>query len=392
MNDAVKNTDIVIAGIGQTPVGEHWQLSLKNLAYLAYKAAVQDSGGLKPDALYVGNMLAPVLSHQAHLGVLLADDFGLAGIEAAVVESGNAGGAAALRLAYLAVASGCVNIAMALGVEKFTDQVGPNVEAAASVILDSDYEAAMGLTPNAQAALLLRRYLYEYQVPRPAFGAFPILAHNNAAGNPQAMYRNLINAESYAQAGMVCDPLNLFDISPWADGAAAVIVARRDSLPAALPHPLARISGASLATDRLALHDRPNPLFLRAAQKSVERACRQAGILPQDVDFFELCDSTSTYAALSLEAAGFAAPGQGWRMAQDGQLALDGKLPVCTLGGFKGRGNPGGAAGLYQVVEAVLQLRGEAGKNQLPHPQRALVQSLSGAAATAVAHGLEVIH
>src|SRR5512145_1102067 len=99
-------TDIVIAGIGQTEVGEHWDISLRELAYMAIRAALQDSGGLKPQALFVGNMLAPNLSNQAHLGALLIDHAGLTGIEAVTVEAAGASGGAALRQGYIAVKSG----------------------------------------------------------------------------------------------------------------------------------------------------------------------------------------------------------------------------------------------------------------------------------------------
>jgi acetyl-CoA C-acetyltransferase len=382
-------TDIIIAGIGQTPVVEHWHLSLRQLAYQAYKAACDDSGGLKPDAMFVGNMTACVLSHQAHLGALLADNLGLRGIEAATVEAGNASGGAALRMGYLAIASGQADVALVLGVEKFTDQVGVGVEMAASVILDSDYEAVQGLTPNSQAALVMRRYLLEYGAPRMAFAGFAINAHANGSTNPNAMFRNSITAGAYEQASLVSDPLNLLDVAPWADGAAAVILARPDCLPQGHPYPLVRISGSNVTVDRLALHDRPDLLDFRAARKSVERVCRQAGILPQDVNFFELCDTTSVYAALSLESAGFADRGQGWRLAQESVIGLRGSLPINTFGGLKARGNPGGATGIYQMVEATLQLRGLAGRNQVADPRRALIQSLSGAASTAVTHVLE---
>jgi acetyl-CoA C-acetyltransferase len=204
------------------------------------------------------------------------------------------------------------------------------------------------------------------------------------------MYRKAISAEAYQRAGIVSEPLNLFDVAPNADGAAAALLVRRDLLPDDYPHPLVRISGSSLVTDTLALHDRPDPLVFTAARLSVERACRLAGITPQDVDFFELHDQFSIYAALSLEAAGFAFPGEGWQLAQNGRLSLAGSLPISTLGGLKARGNPGGASGVYQAVEAVLQLRGQAGANQLTRPRRALVQSLGGAAASAVTHVLEV--
>jgi acetyl-CoA C-acetyltransferase len=114
--------------------------------------------------------------------------------------------------------------------------------------------------------------------------------------------------------------------------------------------------------------------------------------MPRDVDLFELYDSYSIYAALSLEAAGFAERGQGWQLAQNGRIGLNGKTPIATLGGLKARGNPGGATGVYQIVEAVLQLRGQAGDNQIPGAQRALVQCLGGPASTAVTHVLETIN
>ena len=90
--------EVVIAGIGQTSVGEHWDISLRELAFMAIEPAIQDAGGLTPQALFVGNMLAPILSGQAHLAALVADFAGYKGIEAVSVESAGASGAAALRL------------------------------------------------------------------------------------------------------------------------------------------------------------------------------------------------------------------------------------------------------------------------------------------------------
>src|SRR3990172_5717600 len=105
-------TEVVIAGIGQTAVGEHWDIGLRDLAFAAIQDALKASGGLKPQALFAGNMLAPNLSHQAHVGVLLADFAGLKGIEAVTIEAAGASGGAALRQGYLAVASGMVDVAL----------------------------------------------------------------------------------------------------------------------------------------------------------------------------------------------------------------------------------------------------------------------------------------
>lgn len=382
-------TDVIIAGIGQTEVGEHWDLSLRELALYALEDAVKDSGGLRPQALYVANMLAPALSRQSHLATLVADFSGLVGVEASVVEAAGASGGAALRAGYLAVLSGAVDVALVVGVEKVTDRVGGGLESALATATDADYEAEHGLTLTAQAALLMQRYLHEYQPPREAFGGFPITAHANGVTNPNAMFRSRVKPEAYARAGLVAPPLNMFDVAPPADGAAAVVLARAGILTERLDRPQVRISGSSIATDTLALHDRPDPLDFRAVRWSVEQVCRQGGVMPQDVDLFELYDAYSIYAALTLEAAGFAARGQGWKLAQDGTIGLQGGLPVATFGGLKARGNPGGATGVYQVVEAALQLRGEAGANQVPEAQRALVQSLGGPAGTAATHLLE---
>ncbi len=381
--------EVVIVGVGQTSVGEHWDLSLRELGFFALEKAREDAGGLRPQALYVGNMLAPALSHQSHLGTLIADFAGLQGIEANTVEAAGASGGAALRMAFLAVASGAVDTAMVLGVEKMTDQTIGNVNAAVSTTTDSDYEAEQGLTLTAQAALLMRRYMHEFDVPDYAFAGFPVTAHANGVTNENAMFRRAIKVESYQKAGDVSEPLNMFDISPNADGAAAIMLTRQDLVPEKFSHPLVLITGSSTVTDTLAMHDRPDMLTWNAARLSVERACAQAGKLPKDADLFELFDAFSIYGALSLEAAGFAERGQGWKFAQNGAINLDGKLPISTFGGLKARGNPGGASGVYQAIEAALQLRGQAGENQVKDAKAALVQSLGGPASTAITHVLE---
>ncbi len=383
--------DVVIAGIGQTSVGEHWHVSLRELAFQAIEAARVDAGGLLPQALFVGNMLAPKVSGQAHLGVLIADFAGLRGIEAYTIEAAGASGGAALRAGYLAVKSGFVDVALVVGVEKLTDKVGPEVESAIATSLDSDYEAVQGVTPLAQAAMIMRRYFYEYEVPQNALAGFPVTAHANGVGNSHAMFRKALKPGLYERVGMLSEPLNMFDAAPDADGAAAVLLTRAELIPPdASPTPV-RIAGSSIATDTLSLHDRPDPLDFRAARISVGQACHQAGIVIGEMDFFELCDIYSVYAALSLEAAGLAERGQGWVLAEEGQISLKGRIPISTLGGVKARGNPWGATGVYQVVEAVQQLRGEAGVNQVPAAEKALVQCLGGPASTAVTHVLTAL-
>lgn len=384
-----KKPQIVIAGIGQTKVGELWDVSLRDLAVQAVMAARKDAGGLKPTAIYVGNTLASAGSHQANLGALIAEYAGLIGAEGITVEAADASGAAALRMAYTAVLSGQVDVAIAVGVEKFTDVIGSQFDSLTAQMLDTDYEASAGLTPVSQAALLLQRYMYDNNVPREALAAFPLIAHANAVNNPNAMFRKAIKLETYLKAGMISDPINLFDVAPYADGAAAVLLTRADLLPPDMPNPLIEIVGASLIIDRLAIHDRKDPMAFTAASISASNAMTQAGITLEEVDFFEYADITTLHAILSLEAIGAAPRGEGWRLGIEGSLALDGKLPVATLGGFKARGHPLGASGVYQAVEAVLQLRRQAGASQVKDARIGMIQCLGGPASTAVTHVLK---
>jgi acetyl-CoA C-acetyltransferase len=391
-------TDVIIAGIGQTEVGEHWDIGLRELAFDAIKDALKDAGGLKPQSLFVGNMLAPNLSNQAHLGVLIADYAGLLGIEAVTVEAAGASGGAALRQGYLAIASGLVDVALVVGVEKFTDKVGVGVDAALATTSDSDFEAVQGMTPAAQAALLMKRYMHENDVPKDGFAGFALTAHANGVANKNAMFRKAIKPETYAKAEMVSEPLNMFDMAPNADGAAAIVLTRRDLLPDNFSRPLVKIAGSAASSDTLALHDRKDMLYFDTAQLSAGRAMKQAGVILDAIDLFEYHDTFSIYAALQLEAVGFAIKGKGWKLAADGLISLGSgdpngarRIPCATMGGMKARGFAGGAAGVYQAVDAATQLQGRAEANQIPNARTALIQSLGGPASTAVSHILQSV-
>ncbi|OGO17330.1 MAG: acetyl-CoA acetyltransferase [Chloroflexi bacterium RBG_16_48_8] len=378
--------EIIILGVGMTPLGEHWDLSIRELALEAISAARAEAPQVRPEAFYVANMLAPALSRQSQLGALLADFVGLRGIEAMTVEAAGASGGAALRQAYLALKSGMIQSVLVVGAEKVTDRVGSEVDAALATMTDTDYEAIQGITPTAQAALLMRRYLHEYHAPQDALAGFSLNAHANGASNPLAMFQKAIRPEQYSKAPMVSDPINMFDASPIVDGAAAILLACRDTIPANHDHPLVKIAASAMSSTAVALHDQPDPLVISSAVSSVQKAFEQAKLSLEDIDLFELHDSFSIMAALSLEAAGFASKGEGWKLAADGAIALDGKIPICTFGGSKARGEAGGATGVMQVVEVVRQLQALAGKNQVSNAKIGMAQCLGGIGATAVTH------
>jgi len=383
--------EVAVIGIGQTPIGERWEKSLRHLAYDALKMAVEDAhlndaGIQKPDALFVGNMLAERLSDQAHLGALIADFAGWRGIEASTVEAACASGGAAFQHAVRAVASGYVEVAVALGVEKMTDLVGAPVTNGLATASDAEYEQIHGITFVALNALLMQRYMYEYNVPQEAFGAFTVNAHKNAVNNPNAMFQKAITIEQYLHAPMIAPPINLMDSSPICDGAAAAVLMPLEMARSfGIAKPIKVLASAS-AIDSLSLHDRRELLFLDAAKASAEKAFEQAGIASNDVDLFEVHDAFSIMAALSLEASGFAERGCAPLMAQDGAFGIEGDLPVATMGGLKARGHPVGATGMYEIVDVITQLRGEAGKNQVKDAEIGMAQNIGGTGATIVTH------
>ena len=154
--------------------------------------------------------------------------------------------------------------------------------------------------------------------------------------------------------------------------------------------PLVRIAASASATDTLAVHDRKDPLWLSAAYESARSAYSQAGVSPDEIDLFELHDAFSIMSVLSLEACGFAERGQGPRLGQEGQIQLAGRIPITTRGGLKARGHPVGATGMYQVLEVVQQLRGEAGQTQVAGARVGMAQNIGGSGASIFTHILKV--
>lgn len=376
---------VAIIGIGQTPVSEHWDTSIKELAREAIVAAMIDAGRDRIDGLYVGNMLSGMSAGQENLGTLIADWVGLVGIEALKVEAACGSGAAAIRAGIIAVGSGQLDSVIAVGVEKMTESLPSETTAALATAADADYEASHGLSFVAINALVMQRYLYEYGWKHTDFANFSINAHANALSNPFARLHERVTQEGYNKARMVAEPINLMDASPIGDGAAAVLLIPAEKLKPG-DGPVIEIAGSGAATDTLAVHSRHDPMWLSAAEKSVRQAYSQAGAGPKDIDIFELHDAFSIMSALSLEACGFAERGQGPRLALDGEISLTGRIPITTRGGLKARGHPVGATGVYQVVEVVQQLRGEAGKTQVDGARIGMAQNIGGSGATIITH------
>lgn len=382
--------DVAVVGIGQTKVEEHWDKSLRELAGDAALIAVHDAQLDQIDSIYVGNMMSGTANQQAQLGSMVADWIGQRFTDAVKIESACSSGGAAFRMAYLAVASGQVDVGLAVGVEKMTDSPSGEITAALATAADADWEVDHGLSFVALNALIMKRYMHEYGWKGVDFAEFSINAHANAVYNPYARFRKAITERQFINSAMICDPINLMDASPIGDGAAATILVPADMLVANTPRVL--VAGSAAATDSISVHNRSQPLWLTAAEKSSHEAYDQAGIGPEDIDIFEYHDAFTIMAALSLEASGFAEPGKGPELAKQGEIKISGRIPVATRGGLKARGHPVGATGMYQLVEVIQQLRSEAGETQVQSPEFGMAQNIGGSGSNIVTHILKRVN
>jgi acetyl-CoA C-acetyltransferase len=374
---------VSIVGAAQIPVQKATQQSLKEMGAEVVHRAMQDAGVDSVDALFAGNMLSDELQNQKHIATLIASAAGLRGIEALQVRAATATGAAALRMAYFAVASGEARLAVAVGVEKMSEGLATPALAKA---LDAKTETAVGATLLSQNARLMQMYMDRYKVTVDQFNNFALNAHRNARTNPNALFKDKkISGRTIRDSPVISPPLRLYDASPICDGAAAVVLTRTNEARAYTDQPV-KILSSSVATDWFRIDDRSDPLNLFAAAQSAHDAFRKANVNRGDIDLFEVHDAFSIRACLLIEAVGFAPRGQGWRMGAENKISLRGPLPIATFGGLKARGHPIGATALYQTCEIVLQLTGRAGKNQVKNAQVALLQSVGGAASTVLTH------
>ncbi len=380
---------VAILGIGQTSIDEHWDKSLREIGGEAAFAAMQDAGVDKVDALFVGNMLSPLIDGQNQLGTFFADWVGLWHQEAIKIEAACGSGAAAFRAGLMAVASGDIESALVVGVEKMTDKAGHDVTAALATAADADYEVEQGVSFVGLNALVMQRYMFEFGWKHSDFAPFSINAHANAMHNPFARLHEKITVERFEKSSMVATPINLLDASPIGDGAAAAIIVPAEKVASMTGRPRVVVAASASATDTIAVHSRKDPLFLAAAYDSSKRCYEMAGVESKDITVLELHDAFSIMTALSLEACGFAERGKGVQLGLDNEITVTGRMPICTRGGLKARGHPVGATGMYQIVEVVQQLRGECGKTQVDGAKIGMAQNIGGSGASVITHILK---
>ena len=355
---------VVIAGVGMTQFGKQPGRGLRSMAVEASDQAFA-MAGLEFSAaqrVYFGNAIAPTVLQQDMIkGQVAFRNHPLGRLPLINVENACASGGSAFLLAVEAVASGCVDVAFAVGAEQMfhadrnrpfnalrgsTDiddigEVEPGAEAANSILMDYYAEVAQA-------------YLDRYGASPEDFARVAVKNRANAILNPLAQMHKPQSVEDVLAARMIVPPLTLPMCSPITDGAAALVICSEEKA-RALGLPLVVVRACQNASGA----DGP------PGADATARACAVAGLGAADCDVLELHDAAAPAELLQYQEIGLCAEGDGFRLLRDGATGPQGAHPVNMSGGLLSRGHAVGATGCAQLYELVLQLRGEAGPRQI---------------------------
>ncbi len=245
----------------------------------------------------------------------------------------------------------------------------------------SPEERKYGVTQPGAYALLVNLYAQKYEVTEEDWAEISVKNHKNALRNPWAHFHKDITVEQVMNSRIIADPIRLFHCSTISDGAASVLLSANPKKYTDTP---VFIKGMGIAHDYMALTDRKDPTLLLSSKRAADQAYKQAEKRPEDIDVAEVHDAFTPVEPLCYEALGFAEKGEGHKLVREGTVMFDGSLPVNTSGGLKAKGHPVGATHVGTMVEMYLQLRGEAGKRQVPNPETALIEGHGGTGSVAI--------
>ena len=296
------------------------------------------------------------------------------------VEAACSSGSMAVYIARQMILSGYINNALIVGFEKMSETPTDKVT---SVLIrgGSPEERKIGVTQPAAYAFMARMYMEKYGASEDDYALVAVKNHENALRNPWAQFKKKITIEDVKNSKMVASPIRLLHCSPISDGAAAIIISGEPKKYTDTP---VNIKSMTVAHDTLSVFEREDPTYLLATYKAANQAYKQAGLEPKQVDFAEVHDAFTPAEIMAYEAIGFSEKGSGYRLIREGETMFDGSKPVNTSGGLKAKGHPIGATGIGMMVESFLQLRGQAGKRQLPKAEIGLVENHGGTGAVAV--------
>ena len=354
-------TGVVVAGAARTKFGRS-ELTGRDHAITAVRAALADAGidWSRVRAAFGG-------SDNAGLADTLVTDLGLTGLPFVNVKNGCATGGSALVSAVNAIVSGMADVVVAVGFDKHPPGAfDPRPE---DWGLPECYGADGLMVTTQFFGAKIQRYLYDHDIDRSVLAAVAEKAYRNGALNPQAWRRTAMTAAEIQDSGMVSDPLTRFMFCSPGEGAAALVLTSDDVLPSL--HRTVRLDSVAVRSRKFGSFEVFAPWIPAGALSSVSRdasaaAFEAAGIGPEDVRVAQLQDTEAGAEIMHMAECGFCPDGDQEKWINQGMTEIDGVLPVNTDGGCIANGEPIGASGLRQVVEVVLQLRGEAGDRQVP--------------------------
>jgi acetyl-CoA C-acetyltransferase len=368
--------DLAILGVGSTRFGAYGGArTARDLGREAVCDALRDAD-ITPDmidAAYVGTSVTGLLTGQESMvGQLALEECGLVGLPITRVESACSSGSAAVREASLAIRAGTARAVLVLGVEVMTSASTAEGVSALAGAGDIDYEGALGMTFPGHFAMIAQRHAYEYGTTREQLAAVAVKNHENGARNPKAHFQRQITAEQVLRAAPVADPLGILDCCPLSDGAAALVLARRDDRG---PRDV-RLRACEMVSGTYA-DDRPLTEF-ETTPRAAAAAYEEAGLGPDEIDLWEVHDCFTIAELVHTEDLGLCGKGEGGEYIASGATAAGGEHPVNVSGGLKAKGHPVGATGVGQLVELTTQVRGEAGERQVDGARAGLAHCMGG--------------
>jgi acetyl-CoA C-acetyltransferase len=370
--------EVSIVGIGSTSFGRHAGTPIEQLAVRAAVEAIADAGidRSRIGAVYLGNFVSGPLNGKEVLAGLVADQLGLPNIPCTKVEGACASGGIAFRHAVLAVASGQCDAALVIGVEAMTHAPTSQTTSALNCAMDNENDGPSGLTFPGLFGLAWRMHAQRYGTTREQVSAVVRKNKSHGLRNPLAQMGAELTDEQIAASVAICDPLQLFDCCPTSDGAAAVVVMARSRVGEALGRPIDVLAAVQTrGAARIAGH--PDLCSFDATVSAAQRAFRDAGLQPGEVDVVELHDCFSIAEIIDSEDLGIVPRGQGGIWALEGRTAVGGDVAINPSGGLLAKGHPVGATGVGQLFEVVRQLRGTH-PNQVPDARIGLTHNLGG--------------
>ncbi|MGD9935509.1 MAG: thiolase family protein [Dehalococcoidia bacterium] len=367
-------TRAIVAGVGMVPFGRHPDRTVADLGADAVVAALADAGitWSAAEVLYCGAAGAG-LTPGTRVSALL----GLTGLPVVNIDNASASGSSAFRAACNDVASGRVDVAVAVGVGKsgrslrLDGGVGGPEPGSAEEREQTIARMQGSLPPVGSFAMRTRRRMHEYGTRMEQFALVAVKNRKHASANPYAQMRSPLTVEDVMAARMVADPLTVPHCCPVGDGgAAAVVVSEARARELGIRSPVAVIASA-FRTPSIA-----GGMDMQDADTTIA-TCRaayaEAGLGPADIDLVQVHDAFTVEEIEYCESMGFCEQGQGEFAVERGELAIGGRIPFSTDGGLLSRGHPLGPTGLAQVHETVMQIRGEAGVRQVERARTGLL-------------------